>query len=343
MHNDKLDQLFQRQVSSKQIYEATLYLENASGSFTYKQEHKRTLDTPMLMASITKLYTTTCVLALAQEGKLSLDDYISQYLDSELLQGLHIYKGVDYADSLKIRHLLFQTSGLPDYYLDGTDSIYKKMLQQDFFYPFADMISKAKSLKPRFAPGTQGKAYYADLNFDLLGKIIEKANSSTLQSAYEKYIFTPLGLTASYLFTSEHKDAPCMYFKDRRLNRPLFLSSCFASGGAVTTARELMIFLKAFWQGDLFNKSIFEELAKSNQLQLSFYPIRYAGGYMKIRAGYPWGAKYTLMGHSGSTGSFAFYCPDKELFIVGDIPQASDPSTAVRLVIRAAIVAQVTN
>lgn len=114
------------------------------------------------------------------------------------------------------------------------------------------------------------------------------------------------------------------------------MRSCYASGG-VTTPRELMTFIKAFWNGKLFDKTLFLRQTQGNPLQISFYPIQYMSGYMKIIVSYPFGEKYTLLGHSGSTGSFAFYCPEKELFYVGDIPEISSPSTCVRFVIRAAL------
>ncbi|XMB66770.1 serine hydrolase [Mycoplasmatota bacterium zrk1] len=44
-----------------------------------------------MLASITKLYTTACIMSLHKESKLSLDDKISQYLMEDILKGLHIY------------------------------------------------------------------------------------------------------------------------------------------------------------------------------------------------------------------------------------------------------------
>ncbi len=98
-----------------------------------------------------------------------------------------------------------------------------------------------------------------------------------------------------------------------------------------------MTFLKAFWSGKLFHEDLFLEVSSDKKLQLLYYPIHYAGGYMKIKAGLPFTNKTNLVGHSGSTGSFAFYCKSKDIFLVGDIPQMSDPSLAIRFVINAAL------
>jgi hypothetical protein len=50
--------------------------------------------------------------------------------------------------------------------------------------------------------------------------------------------------------------------------------------------------------------------------------------------------KGELIGHSGSTGSFAFYYPSKELFFVGDVNQMADPSIPIRLSMQLAIAAK---
>lgn len=47
--------------------------------------------------------------------------------------------------------------------------------------------------------------------------------------------------------------------------------------------------------------------------------------------------KGELIGHSGSTGSFAFYYPEKEMFLVGDLNQMAKPSLPVRTAIQLAM------
>jgi len=47
--------------------------------------------------------------------------------------------------------------------------------------------------------------------------------------------------------------------------------------------------------------------------------------------------KGELLGHSGSSGSFAFYYPEKNLYIVGDLNQLDNPALPIRLVMRLAM------
>ncbi|MPN45601.1 hypothetical protein SDC9_193168 [bioreactor metagenome] len=101
-----------------------------------------------------------------------------------------------------------------------------------------------------------------------------------------------------------------------------------------------MTFLKAFFGGGLFNISIFDELSSCNKLQASMSPICYGGGYMRIPLNgltTLFMGKGELKGHSGSTGSFAFYYPIKDLFIIGNLNQMANAALPIKLSMRIAI------
>lgn len=338
MDTKKVEKYFSSFVKSPKVHEAILYIEDSIGDFSWSKEYgNKNLDSPMIAASITKLFTTTCILALFQEGKLDLENKISDYLDKDIINNLHIYKGKEYSLQLTINNLLHHSSGLPDFYLSGRDSLYKRVVKEDFSYSFQDALDWTKSLPAIFSPSTSNRAFYSDINFDLLGKIIEKITGLGYEEACRKYIFEKLSLKHTFIASKKSEEIPYCYFKNEIISRNKLISSCYASGGAITTASELMIFIKAFWTGKLFCKDLFNKISESKRLQLSYYPIRYAGGYMRIEAGLPFSRKSVLVGHSGSTGSFAFYCMDKDLFLVGDIPQMCDPSLAVRFLINTAL------
>lgn len=83
-----------------------------------------------------------------------------------------------------------------------------------------------------------------------------------------------------------------------------------------------MIFLKDFYSGTLLSKQLL--LFESNKLQIEMIPIQYASGFMRIPLGQImtlFGGEGELVGHSSSTASLAFYCPQKDLYIVGDFNQ----------------------
>lgn len=90
---EKLDQLFENTVKSSMIHECIMHVESGDGSFSWSRGYGgRTTETIINLASITKLFTTTCIINLMEQGKLSLDDKISKYFDEALMENLHIYK-----------------------------------------------------------------------------------------------------------------------------------------------------------------------------------------------------------------------------------------------------------
>lgn len=332
------DAMFSKTFATPQIYEAVTLVESWDGSFSWHTGcGGKTIDSPILLASVTKLFTTACILALKDQGKLSLEDNISKFLDSHIITGLHHYKNHDHSKELTVGHLLFQTSGLPDASVEGKLGFMKRALEADFAYSFEDILQATKNLPAHFIPGNGKKAYYADINFDLLGKIIEGLTALPLHEAYQKFIFDPLELHSTYLPTQDGNYVPYIFYKDRKLQLDQFIPSTGASGGAVSTARELMLFLKAFWLGRMFQSETLESLSAYRHLQLRMMPICYAGGYMRLSASYPLGKKIELVGHTGVTGSFAFYVPQKKLFMVGDLNQLGRPDLPVRLAMKVSL------
>ncbi|AOZ94349.1 serine hydrolase domain-containing protein [Paenibacillus crassostreae] len=338
---NKLDKIFNQATNSKQIHQAVLLVENTSGDFSFNKGYGgMEVDSPMILASITKLFTTTCIFALQEQGKLSLDDQVTKYFDRTMLSGLHVYRGQENSYDLTLSELLFQTSGLPDVFEEGKASAKNRVVDEDFYINFDESVAWVKKLKPHFLPRTTKKAYYSDINFDMLGEIITKVNSSTLAEAYKQFIFEPLSLSNTYLPENEEDFVPNVYHRNKIIHRPKFIMSSGASGGCITTARELMIFIKAFFGGKLFSKDILDKLPLHNKLQASMGPIYYGSGYMRIPLSQlitMYTGKGELMGHSGSSGSFAFYYPFKDLYFVGDVNQLANASLPIRLTMKLAM------
>lgn len=332
----KYNKVFEKTMKNKQIHESVLLIENFSGDFSYHLVYGgKKLDTPILMTSITKLFTTTCILILKEQGKLSLEDKLSKYFEKDVLSSLHTYKGQEYSKDITLSHLLSHTSGLPDAIGEGSNKAKKRILSKDRQNNFDDTIMKTKQLKAHFAPNIRKRAHYANINFDILGKVIEK----TLEDVFKQFIFDPLGLKNTYL-PKEDDFIPNVYYKENSFYRPKMIRGIQASGGGVSTAPELMIFIKAFFTGKLFNKNVFQKMKVNNRLQLPMYPIHYGAGFMRIPLkglATSFMGKGELIGHSGSTGSFAFYYPERDLFFVGDVNQMANPALPLRLVMRLAM------
>ena len=330
--------IFNKTTSSKAIHDAILLVEDISGDFSLDLGYGgKTIDTPVFTASVGKLFTTTCVLILKEQGKLALDDPLSKYFDSSILDRLHVSNDIDYSNQLTISNLLFQTSGLPDWLGNGRDK--EIFLNDDKFLSFEEKISTIKKDKRHFVPSS--RSGYSDTNFSILGKIIENITEMSLAEVCHEWIFKPLGLTKTYLPTSAEDFVTKVFYKDELLYRPNAMRAASGSGDAMTTTRELMIFIKAFFGGKLFPEANFERLAKYGKLGfLVMGGAWYGGGYVRIPLGVPeklFMGKGELLGHSGATGAFAFYHTESELYFVGDCNQLARPDIPIALVVKLAM------
>ena len=137
-------------------------------------QERMTLDTIFDMASLTKpLTTATAIMQLYQQGKIGLNDPVAKYLPEF---------GANGKQDITIRHLLTHYSGLPpDLPLDepweGTEEGFRR----------------AFAIAPIRPPGEQ--FLYSDINFIVLGALVEKLSGLTLDEYTRRYIMDPLGLT----------------------------------------------------------------------------------------------------------------------------------------------------
>lgn len=281
------------------------------------------------IASITKLYTSAIIFKLQDEGKLKFDDLISNYLSIDIMQGIHMYKGVDYSNDITIRHLLSNTSGLPDYFdqkqPNGRHLKNDLAKNNDISLSFNEIINISKTLHPKFKPGEKQKAFYSDVNFQLLGKIITTICNMTLEQAYQQFIFDKLALKKTYLYTNPKDTIPTnLFYKTQKLSIPKMMASFTSDGGIVSTAKENMIFLQAFFNGQLFSIENIHTMKNWNKIH---FPFKYGLGVAKFKI-----YKTELIGHPGASGSFAYYVPQKDIYITGTINQLSNPALSYKLI-----------
>jgi D-alanyl-D-alanine carboxypeptidase len=286
-----------------------------------------TRDTPIYIASVTKLYTATAIMELYEEGALSLDDPMSKYLPADLIKGINVYKGKDYSNEITIRQLLAQTSGIADYYeekgKDGKSAFEILVADPNSSWTVDGAIARTRDeLQPHFAPGTG--AFYSDTNFLLLGKIIENVTHKPLQDVYEDFFFRPLGCTHTWLVNLSQPQvasgAPAdIFYNGKAITKMRLNGADWADGGIISTAEDTIIFLKALNEGKIISKDTLQLMHDWHKLE---FPIQYGYGTMYFQLP-PLMTKLSgltpLWGHSGSTGSFLYYSEDLDLYMAGSI------------------------
>lgn len=147
---------------------------------------KAETDTVYHWWSMTKIPTAIAIMQLREQGKLDLDDAVIEFLP-----WLEVTYPSDTSPAITVRHLLQHTSGLPDtipamigwvHYDDATrdqTEIVKKYLP-DF-----------KKLK--FDPGE--RAVYSNLNYMVLGAVIEAVSGQSYETYITENILEPLGMS----------------------------------------------------------------------------------------------------------------------------------------------------
>lgn len=277
------------------------------------------------IASISKMFTATLILQLADEGRIDLDQAVQSVLTDVDLSGLHVVAGVDHSARLTLRHLLHQTSGIADYY-EGDLAAHLKQ-GRDRRYDLEDVLAMTRALRPQAAPDS-GRSWYSDTNYQLLGAVIEKVTGQDFDQSLQARICAPLRLTATGVLRGADPGMP-VYHRDRLLTVPGILTSMGPDGGIVSTLDEMLIFLRAYMQNHLFqpeNEPLVRDWARL------FFPVQYGYGLMRIKLP-RWLTLLRptpeLIGHSGASGSFAFYAPEPDIYLIGAFNQTDAPRRPV--------------
>lgn len=148
--------------------------------------------TPFRLASVSKTVTTIAALMLVEEGRLELD--------APVLGDIAQRAGLPLADpraaSITLRQLLSNTSGIDshlDYFFAPTDDDVSTMLARAMRQPLFD------------EPG--GSYRYSNVNFQLVGLLLEQTTGESYESLVRRMILDPLGLT-SFRFARDDANQP---------------------------------------------------------------------------------------------------------------------------------------
>ncbi len=292
-------------------------------------------DQPNYMASVGKLFTSTLVAILFENGELSFSDPVEKFLEPQLMKGLHIYKGKEYSGEIQIRHLLNQTSGLPDNFWPLLESVVQ---DPNFSMSPQQTIEWTKThAKPAFAPGKGFK--YTDTNYHILGLIIEKITGMSFHDALRFYFFEPLGMKNSWMLHASEPSVPSIYpmtdffRKKTRLNdNKAYAALDYAGGGIVAPAEDLLRFMKALVKCRIVTPETLEKMRNdSARFQMG---IDYGYGIWQFRT-VPvlMPEKLNCWGVAGATGAFMFYHPESDAYIIGNFNQFEFARQALRFML----------
>ncbi len=245
-------------------------------------------DAPFVLGSVSKSFTAVCIMRLAEQGKIRLNDRISVYL-----------KDIADGDRITVNQLLNHTSGLGEH----------------------------QNLENCHIVNDQGVHCYANVNYSLLGKIIEQVTGTSFEEYVTESIFEPLGLAdtaASYEksiangLTDGHTDywgfsvksSPKYPVAD---NAWITVPAGYISSSANDLARYLQMYLRG-GEGIISQKSIDTMFYEDTVFVDDDVPFWYGYGWATVRDPLP----EPVLRHSGlvETGtSCVFIIPGKDIAV----------------------------
>lgn len=255
------------------------------------------------IGSATKPFTVTALLQLVDEGKVGLDDPISQYID-----------GVTDGGTVTLRQLAGMRSGVPDY--SSTEAFVSDYLA-DPTAPFTPerLVGYIAGQPLNFAPGTQFE--YSNTNTILLGLVIEKVTGKALAEVITTGILKPLGLTET-LFPagSEIPEPHAQGYTNQTPDGSIADATDYnpswgwAAGAMISTLDDLHKWVPALVNGDLLSAATQKERLKTEPLSPDDDSVGYGLGLFNING---W------IGHNGSLPGYktvTVYLPEQKTTLV---------------------------
>jgi len=243
----KIDRAIEKAIRQGKTPGGVFWLEHKGGVYTKAYGYAAlepqiafaSIDTLYDSASLTKVMATApAILLLMERGKIELDAQVQQYLEDFDNGG---------KEAITIRHLLTHTSGLRP----GIDHTIEVNGIQEQWTGYETAIALAKTEKAQHPPGTQ--FIYSDINYILLGEIVEQISGMPLEEFARTEIFEPLGMSdTGYLPSLELKEriAPTKWVDGEMLrgiaNNPICRKTGGVHGhaGIFTTAPDLAKFAR---------------------------------------------------------------------------------------------------
>lgn len=267
----------------------TPILTRAYGMADLERDVAATPTTIYEAGSVSKQFTATAIVLLAQQGKLSLDDDIRKYVPEV----------PDYGTTIRIRHLLNHTSGIRDWGSVAAIAGWGRSVRTHTHAHVLDILSRQRALN--FPPGEQYS--YSNSGYNLLAVVVDRVSGMPFAEFSKKFIFEPLGMT-----NTQWRDDWTRIVKGRAIayaargngfaiDNPI--ENVFGNGGLLTTVGDLLLWNENLNTGAKLGGKFYVDEMHHQGVLTSGQQIAYASG---IQVGTFAGTK--SVSHTGSTSGF---------------------------------------
>ena len=249
------------------------------------------------IASNTKMYTSTVVLQLVDEGLVALDEPVETYLPGLVRGG-----GID-GSTITVRQLLQHTSGLPNY----TSAIAGDLFAiRDTYLSPRSLLDLALAMPASFAPGSSYE--YSNTNYVVAGLLVEKVTERPFAEQVEERIIEPLGLDETFFPAPGDKTIPGEHptgynndadgeLEDITETDP---SWAWAAGQIIASPSDVNRFMRALVGGELLTAGTLAEM----QTTVEGAELWEGAGYGLGLIGYPLSCGGMAWGHGGDVSGF---------------------------------------
>jgi len=283
-----------------------IFCDEAIGTTQYQETESKPVlsNTVYDIASVTKIIVATAILMLIDQGDISLDDEISRFFPKS-----------DYGEKVTIYHLLTHTSEISIQMsklieLKDSELMHQKILQAPL----------------RGEPGTA--VMFTNANSYLLGEIIKKVSTQTLDQFLYRELFTPLGMNETVFNPPDewkNRIPPTEITEQRGIIRgKVHDESAYALGGVVghaglfSTVKDLQKFGQLWLQEGTYNSHRLFSSSLAQEAIKNHAPVNSPATGFGWMLNSSWMGKLgpIAFGHTGFTGTLILVAPKYELVVV---------------------------
>ncbi len=262
------------------------------------------LDVPMNednifeIGSITKQFTAALILQMMEEGKLSLDDSVTKYIEGS----------PDLWKPLTLRHLLNHTSGLKEYVVIPGLMLTEEFEQKTF-------LEKVKPLTLDFEPGITFA--YSNTNFALLGLVLEKVSGKSYNDLITERVFKPLGMTSTTILDPDaiikNRAHGYMNAGGKQYRSRFSMLSIIADGAILSNVKDMAKWDAALIGGKILKPASYQMMIAPGKLKNGRTRNYGFGTFLNSLGAKP------LVGHHGNSAGYSagyYHYPSASLSII---------------------------
>lgn len=266
------------------------------------------------VGSMSKVFASTAILILQDEGILSIDDKINQYIPPE------ITNNIENADEVTIRQVLNMTSGIRDYL--GISAILGIMNLSNERLSAEENLESIYGKPALFSSGEEIK--YSNSNYLIAALVIKYASGKNANEIVQEKIIERLGLQNTYVSTDNPNNMSQAY-KDTygkgymknvtKMDNNAVGGEDMLDGGMISSSYDVAFFLESLMKGNVLSETSLRQMKETSIITEDLGDIthitEYGLGLMFIETN-----NEVAFGHYGNVYGFtslALYFPGRDL------------------------------